>query len=189
MKKFLVICCAAVLAAASMTAFAAEKKTAKKTVKKIERLACRLGTEDRHARIAVEVVNGSVQNFAYYSKWKPRTCSIHLQRGDAYSKWADTASATTVSTEYGDFLIRTTRAEYQFIFRDVDRMPYCGMLGKLNGSMTLTRGPRRQCSVEGIMDRNEPEPIEAEQKPDSAIPDQRAEPAPVQKPEQRAEVR
>jgi hypothetical protein len=126
----------------------------------IEKYDCKIGTDDNHARIAVLAQGGEVQSVAYYSKWKPRTCSVHLQRGDAYSRWKDTGEATTISTEFGDFLIQTSRAEYQLFFREVDRMHYCGMMGKLNGSMTVTRGPKRQCSVEGIMDRNESEPVD-----------------------------
>ena len=60
---------------------------------------------------------------------------------------------------HGDFLIQVSRAEYQLFFREVDRMHYCGMMGKLNGSMTVTRGAKRQCSVEGIMDRNDTEAL------------------------------
>jgi len=148
----------------------------------VERYDCKIGTEDNHARIALLAQGGEVQSVAYYSKWKPRTCSVHLQRGDAYSRWKDTGEATTISTEFGDFLIQTSRAEYQLFFREVDRMHYCGMLGKLNGSMTVTRGPRRKCTVEGTMDRNEPEELEGEKKPDRTLeqkterqPDQRAE--------------
>ena len=84
-------------------------------------------------------------------------CSVHLQRNEAFSKWKDTGEATTITTDYGDFLIQVSRGEYQLFFREVDRMHFCGMMGKLNGSMTVTRGPKRQCSVEGIMDRNESE--------------------------------
>ena len=59
----------------------------KKLRGKMETLACRLGTEDRHARIAVVTIGGTVDSFAYYSKWKPRTCSVYLQRNrDMYSK-------------------------------------------------------------------------------------------------------
>jgi len=141
----------------------------------IERYDCKIGTEDNHARIALMAQGGEVQSVAYYSKWKPRTCSVHLQRGDAYSKWKDTGDATTITTEFGDFLIQTSRNEYQLFFREVDRMHYCGMLGKLNGSMTVTRGPRRKCTVEGTMDRNEPEELDAEKKPDPK-PEQKAEP-------------
>src|SRR4051812_10342798 len=45
-----------------------------------ETLTCRDGTEDRHARIGVVLRGGAVDSFAYYSKWKPRTCSIYLRR-------------------------------------------------------------------------------------------------------------
>ena len=126
----------------------------------IEKYDCRVGTEDQHARIALLAQGGEVQSVAYYSKWKPRTCSVHLKRDDAYSRWKDTGDATIITTEHGDFLIQTSRSEYQLFFREVDRMHYCGMMGKLNGSMTVTRGPKRECSVEGIMDRNEPEKAE-----------------------------
>ena len=57
-------------------------------------------------------------------------------------------------------LIQVNRNEYQLFFREVDRMHYCGMMGKLNGSMTVTRGPKRQCLVNGIMDRNETEALD-----------------------------
>jgi hypothetical protein len=143
----------------------------------VEKYDCKVGTEDQHARIAVLAQGGEVQSVAYYSKWKPRTCSVHLQRGDAYSTWKDVGDATTITTEFGDFLIQVSRAEYQLFFREVDRMHYCGMLGKLNGSMTVTRGPKRQCSVEGIMDRNEPEPETAAAPPALSKP-----PAPENKP-------
>lgn len=125
----------------------------------VEKYDCKIGTEDQHARLALLAQGGEVQSIAYYSKWKPRTCSVHLQRNDAFSKWKDTGDATTITTEYGDFLIQISRSEYQLFFREVDRMHYCGMMGKLNGSMTVTRGPKRQCSVEGIMDRNESEAL------------------------------
>lgn len=125
----------------------------------VEKYDCKIGTEDEHARMALLAQGSEVQSIAYYSKWKPRTCSVHLQRGDAYSKWSDTGEATVITTDYGDFLIQVSRGEYQLFFRNVDRMHYCGMMGKLNGSMTVTRSRKQQCSVEGIMDRNETEPL------------------------------
>lgn len=151
MKKLLAACCAGVFAAASITAAAAEKQAKRKAPRKIERLSCMLGTEDRHARIAVERVNGSVQSFAYYSKWKPRTCSIHIERDDAYSKWEDTGRFTTVTTEKGLFLIENKRDNVHFIFRDVERDRYCGAEGKINGTLTVWRGKSR-CELNGVMD-------------------------------------
>jgi hypothetical protein len=116
---------------------------------KMETLACRLGTEDRHARIAVVTIGGTVDSFAYYSKWKPRTCSVYLQRDrDMYSKWADTGAITTVSIEKGAFLIENKKGEYHFIFRDVDRERYCGMDGVINGSLTIRKGSEA-CVLDG----------------------------------------
>lgn len=116
---------------------------------KSETLACRLGTEDRHARIAVVLIGGTTDSFAYYSKWKPRTCSIYLQRGrDMYSKWAESGPVTTVNLERGAFLIEHKKGEYHFIFRDVDRERYCGMDGVINGSLTIKKGSEA-CELNG----------------------------------------
>ena len=138
----------------------AEKQTPKKKPAarshrvKIEKLACRLGTEDQHARIAVELHDGKVQHFAYYSKWKPRTCSMDVKRDDAFSKWQDTGdtSVVTLVDDTGAILINHERNSYKFIFRDIDRMRYCGMEGKVSGSLTISRN-KAQCVLEGVMDR------------------------------------
>lgn len=123
--------------------------------KKIERLSCMRGTEDQHARIAVEVTGGRVQSFAYYSKKKPRTCSVHVRRDDAYSKWTDEGRFTKVTTENGNFLIENRPKDVHFLFRDVDRMAYCGMdFGKINGSLTVIRG-KKECVLEHLMDAHE----------------------------------
>ena len=121
---------------------------------KIEKLACRLGTEDQHARIAVELHDGKVYHFAYYSKWKPRTCSMDVKRDDAFSKWEDTGNSTVVTLvdDTGAFLIDHDRGSYKFIFRDIDRMRYCGMEGKVSGNLTIYRN-KAQCTLEGVMDR------------------------------------
>jgi hypothetical protein len=158
MRSYRALCCALSLLIAAAPAVAAQKKAAvqkKAAAKKkappgrTETLACRLGTEDRHARIAVVVIKGKTDSFAYYSKWKPRTCSIYLQRNrDPYSKWADDGKITTVSLEKGVFLIEHKPSEYHFSFRDIDRERYCGMEGVINGSLTIKRGSP-QCVLEG----------------------------------------
>ncbi len=134
---------------------AAMKKGGKVAAPKIEKLACRLGTEDEHARIAVELRDGRVNSFAYYSKWKPRTCSMEVERGDAYSKWVDTGDVTVVTLieDKGAFLIDNERNRFHFIFREIDRMRYCGMEGKVSGSLTIFRG-QPQCQLEGVMNRD-----------------------------------
>jgi hypothetical protein len=123
---------------------------------KTEILTCRNGTEDRHARIAVVLIGGKTDSFAYYSKWKPRTCSIHLQRQrDAYSKWTDKGKVTNVNLEHGLFLIEHGKGEYRFVFRDIDRERYCGMDGTINGTLTIRKGSER-CEVAGIMEEGVP---------------------------------
>jgi hypothetical protein len=140
----------------------AERKAQRKKRVKIEKLACRLGTEDEHARIAVLLADGKVDSFAYYSKWKPRTCSMDVKRDDAFSKWEDTGNTTVVTLieDKGAFLIENGRGRYHFIFRDIDRMRYCGMDGKVNGTLTIYRG-KALCEVTGVMDREEPVPVAA----------------------------
>ncbi len=129
---------------------------------KLEKLTCKLGTEDRHARIAVELIGGRTKSIAYYSKWKPRTCSVHIVRDDAYSKWEDTGHVTivTLKEEKGAFLIDHEKQFVKFLFRDIDRERFCGMPGKITGSLTVTRG-RDQCELEGVMDEYVPEPAPA----------------------------
>lgn len=95
-RSAIATCCAITLAAMPATAASAEKPAAKPPALKIETLACTLGTEDSHARIAVEILNGRVNRFAYYSKWRPRTCSMEVARGDAYSRWLDDGATTAV---------------------------------------------------------------------------------------------
>jgi hypothetical protein len=130
---------------------------------KLEKLSCKLGTEDRHARIAVEVIGGRTKSIAYYSKWKPRTCSVHIVRDDAYSKWEDTGHVTivTLSEEKGSFLIDHEKQFVKFLFRDIDRERFCGMPGKITGSLTVTRG-KAQCELEGVMDAHALESESAE---------------------------
>jgi hypothetical protein len=123
---------------------------------KTEVLTCRDGSEDKHARIALVLVGGKADGFAYYSKWKPRTCSIYLRRsGDAYSRWSDSGSVANVNTEHGQFMIEHGKNEYRLVFRDVDRERYCGMDGTINGSLKIRKGSQ-SCEIVGIMEEGVP---------------------------------
>jgi hypothetical protein len=124
----------------------------------IERFDCASGTPDWHARIAFEAQDGQVLGFAYYSKWKPRTCSIHFVRDTTGSKWyAAPDDAVHVDTPQGRFVIRTSADAYVFEFHNVQRGKFCGMPGEINGTMTIKRDPATpHCSVVGIMDTNDP---------------------------------
>ena len=122
----------------------------------VERIDCRTGEEDLHARIAFEARGGQLTYFAYYSKWKPRTCSLDFARNAAGTKWRLTpAGDTRVHTPQGRFLIRTRADAYVFEFEQVQRQKFCGMSGQINGSMTVKRGGTHECTVVGIMDAND----------------------------------
>ena len=122
-----------------------------------ERIDCKAGNEDLHARIAFEARGGQLTYFAYYSKWKPRTCSLAFARNVSGTKWRLTPDgATRVHTPQGRFLIRTRADAYVFEFEQVQRQKFCGMSGQINGSMTVKRGAATPvCSVVGIMDAND----------------------------------
>jgi len=125
-------------------------------VRRIEKLACFTGIQDRHARIGVQLVDGKIDYFAYYSKWKPRTCSIEAERNGPYSRWEDagTTSKVILVDDKGTLTIDRKGGAFRFVFHDIDRMRYCGMSGKINGSLTVVRG-KKTCVVEGVMDGHE----------------------------------
>ena len=122
-----------------------------------ERIDCMSGKPDWHARIAFEAQGGQVLNFAYYSRWKPRTCSLEVDRNAAGTKWRMTPDgAVRVHTPEGRFLIRSSADAYVFEFDRVRRQKYCGMPGEINGTMTVKRGSGKpECSAAGIMDTND----------------------------------
>ena len=124
----------------------------------VERIDCKTGEEYLHARMALEAHGGQVTFFAYYSVWKPRTCSLAFERNKAGAKWRLTPDgATRVHTPQGRFLIRTLPDAYVFEFEQVQRQKFCGMYGEINGSMTIKRGVDPPvCSVISIMDANDP---------------------------------
>jgi hypothetical protein len=99
----------------------------------VERTDCKTGTEYRHARIAFETRGGQVTGFAYYSVWKPRTCSLDFERDAPGTKWSRTPEGDTrIDTAQGSFMIRTRPDSYVFEFNQVQRQKFCGMPGEIN---------------------------------------------------------
>jgi len=122
----------------------------------VERIDCKIGVEDLHARMALEARGGQIASFAYYSKWRPRTCSLEIRRDDPETKWRWTADgAIRVQTPHGMYLIRALSHAYEFEFLRVERQQYCGMDGYTNGTMTIKRYQKiPECSVAGLLDRD-----------------------------------
>lgn len=151
MKRAIIACCGVAFCAVGMTQFD-EAMARKSSAKKSEQLTCFTGIQDRHARIGVQLENEKVTYLAFYSKRKPRTCSIDVGKADHQGRWEETAKFTkiTLVERTGVLLISHSGDSYQFDFRNVDRMKYCGMDGKINGTLVVTRG-QNQCVVKGIM--------------------------------------
>lgn len=124
----------------------------------LERIDCTSGVEDLHARMAIEARGGQVASFAYYSKWKPRTCSLDFDRSDPKVKWRLTPEGTTrVQTPEGIFVIYASADAYTFEFQKISRQKFCGMLGQINGTMTIMRNTQPPvCTATGVLDANDP---------------------------------
>jgi hypothetical protein len=157
MRRWIVVCCVLAIGLAPAVASAHDTKRGKN---KIERLACRLGDEDRHARIGVELIDGKVSRFAYYSKVTPRTCSISVERDGPYSRWKDEGRFTHITTDNGRFLIENRRRDVSFLFYEVDRHFYCGMEpGIITGTLNVIRG-KRECVLQGVMNAHDSDSLE-----------------------------
>src|SRR5262249_10181437 len=58
-------------------------------------------------------------------------------------------TVVTLTDETGAFLIDYEKDKYHFIFRDVDRMRYCGMAGKINRRLAGVDSPKKEtCRVQ-----------------------------------------
>ena len=117
----------------------------------MEQLSCRTGPNDEQVRLTVVVVQGRPMEFAYYSRFGNKVCSIHGRRGDAYTKWQDDADKANIKLLEGDAQLEYKPGYVKLKFTDVARMPYCGMFGELNGSVELTN-KNSECTLAGVFD-------------------------------------
>jgi hypothetical protein len=103
-------------------------------------LSCSAGPNDEQVRLIVTAVKGRVHEFAFYSRLGTHVCSIHARRGDAFTKWSDEKSSpghAAVRLRSGAATVAYTPGHVVLEFLEVERMPYCGMEGELNGSVEL----------------------------------------------------
>ena len=128
----------------------------------LERLTCSSGPRDEQVRLIAQVVKGRTMEFAYYSRLGTRVCSIHSRRGDSYTKWADSAGASTVKLLGGSAELEYRPGNLKIKFDDVDRMTYCGMHGELNAQVEVSKG-KPQCTFSGVFDLGSATPVPAAQ--------------------------
>jgi hypothetical protein len=128
------------------------KAAAAKKAPTEQKLSCRTGPNDEQVRLIARAVRGTVQEFAFYSRLGTRVCSIHAQRGDAYTKWLDDRRApgnASIKLLSGRARIAYKPGHVVLKFFDVERMPYCGMDGELNGTVELVN-KKAECRLERI---------------------------------------
>jgi hypothetical protein len=94
--------------------------------------------------------------FAFYSRLGTRVCSIDARRGDAHTKWDDArhddgTAASAVKLRAGMALVDYKPGHVVLKFTQVERMPFCGMYGELNGSVELI-AKKTECNIDRIFE-------------------------------------
>ena len=133
----------------------------------LEKFSCRTGPNDEQARLIAQVVKGRVMEFAFYSRLGTRVCSIHGRRGDGLTKWEDVeekTGTTVIKLRSGSAQLEYKPGHVQLKFDDVERMPYCGMYGDLNG-MIEADVKKPECILQGIFEDGLPKPAPAKESP------------------------
>lgn len=137
---------------AGTTLAAGHAKAAKAPL--LEKFSCRTGPNDEQARLIAEVVKGRIMEFAFYSRLGTRVCSIHGKRGDAHTRWEDNdahAGHSVVHLQSGSALVEYLPGRVLVKFSEVERMPFCGMYGMLNGSVEAVI-KKADCALQGVFD-------------------------------------
>ncbi len=127
----------------------------------LEKFSCSTGPNDEQVRLIVEAVKGRAMEFAFYSRLGTRVCSIHSRRGDGQTNWEDAEGAggkALVRLRTGNALLEYEAGHVKLTFSNVERMPYCGMYGDLNGVIeAIIKKP--ECGMQGLFEgANEQEP-------------------------------
>lgn len=128
----------------------------------LEKFMCRTGPNDEQVRLIVEAVKGRAMEFAFYSRLGTRVCSIQSRRGDGQTHWEDADGDSTkarVKLRSGHALVEYQPGHHvKVTFSDVERMPYCGMYGELNGLIEAVQ-KKAECGMQGLFEgANEVEP-------------------------------
>ena len=128
----------------------------------LEKFMCRTGPNDEQVRLIVEAVKGRAMEFAFYSRLGTRVCSIHSRRGDGVTHWEDSeggGGTARIKLQTGHALLEYQPGHHvKVTFSDVERMPYCGMYGELNGLIEAVQ-KKAECGMQGLFDgANEQDP-------------------------------
>lgn len=107
---------------------------------------CKVGPYEKQTRLVMETVRDKPVYVAYWSSNGPFHCSFESWPGDGRAKWMDSSAGTVINLISGTMLIEKTGAAFLVHARDVDRMPYCGTFGLINGVLTVPTKKGTDCN-------------------------------------------
>jgi hypothetical protein len=136
---------AAAIALAGPPALAQQKKVQQNKAQKGKqavngpklRHQCKVGPYEKQTRLVMETVKNKPVYLAYWSSNGPFHCSFETWPGDGRARWTDSSAGTVINLISGTMLIEKNGDKYFIHARDVDRMPYCGTFGLINGVLTV----------------------------------------------------
>lgn len=169
---------AAALAVALTPALAQQKRAEPKskaapTGPKI-RHQCKVGPYEKQTRLVMETVRDKPVYLAYWSSRGPFHCSFESWPGDGRAKWMDSSAGTVINLISGTMLIEKTGDKFLVHARDVDRMPYCGTFGLINGLLTVPTKKGSECDWKET-DAEDAGRLNQQQEPEAEPPGQSAE--------------
>lgn len=146
---------AAAAALAFTPALAQQKKAEPKRSKAAPtgpkiRHQCKVGPYEKQTRLVMETVRDKPVYLAYWSSRGPFHCSFESWPGDGRAKWMDSSAGMVINLISGTMLIEKTGDKFLVHARDVDRMPYCGTFGLINGLLTVPTKKGSECDWKEI---------------------------------------
>jgi len=141
----------AVLAVALTPAIAQQQKKAEPKVKAAPtgpkvRHQCKVGPYEKQTRLVMETIRDKPVYIAYWSSNGPFHCSFESWPGDGRAKWMDSSAGTVINLIGGTMLVEKTGTSFLVHARDVERMPYCGTFGLINGILTVPVKKGAECN-------------------------------------------
>ncbi len=98
---------------------------------------CKVGPYEKQTRLVMETVRDKPVYLAYWSSNGPFHCSFESWPGDGRARWIDSSAGMVINLIGGTMLIEKTKDRFLIHARDVERMPYCGTEGLINGVLTV----------------------------------------------------
>jgi len=98
---------------------------------------CKVGPYEKQTRLVMETVRDKPVYLAYWSSNGPFHCSFESWPGDGRARWIDSSAGMVINLIGGTMLIEKSKDRFLIHARDVERMPYCGTEGLINGVLTV----------------------------------------------------